>query len=77
MLHLDSAREPTAPELERAAELAAYHSKARASDKVSVDYTERKYVRRRQNAPPGLVWYSNARTLVVAPRSADAFEGAL
>jgi len=43
---------------------------------VSVDYTERKYVRRRQNAPPGLVWYSNARTLVVAPRSADAFEGA-
>ena len=77
VLHLDSAREPTAPELERAAELAAYHSKARASDKVSVDYTERKYVRRRQNAPPGLVWYSNARTLVVAPRSADAFEGAL
>ncbi|MBD5632914.1 MAG: DUF814 domain-containing protein [Candidatus Eremiobacteraeota bacterium] len=71
VLHVDSGREATEPELERAAELAAYHSKARASDKVAVDYTQRKYVRRRQNAPPGLVWYTNARTIVVAPR-ADA-----
>jgi predicted ribosome quality control (RQC) complex YloA/Tae2 family protein len=67
VLHLDSPRQPTPRELERAAELAAFHSKANASEKVAVDYTERKYVRRRQNAPPGLVWYTNARTLVVAP----------
>ncbi|GAC1628085.1 MAG: hypothetical protein NVS4B5_19390 [Vulcanimicrobiaceae bacterium] len=51
----------------RAASLAAYYSKASASEKVSVDYTERKHVRRQQNAPPGLVWYTNARTLLVAP----------
>jgi predicted ribosome quality control (RQC) complex YloA/Tae2 family protein len=76
VLRLDSAREPDARELERAAELAAYHSKARASDKVAVDYTERKYVRRQQNAPPGLVWYTNARTLVVAPRAQAALEAA-
>jgi predicted ribosome quality control (RQC) complex YloA/Tae2 family protein len=69
VLKVDSARAATPGELERAAELAAHHSKARASDKVAVDYTERKYVRRQQNAPPGLVWYTNARTLVVAPRS--------
>jgi predicted ribosome quality control (RQC) complex YloA/Tae2 family protein len=67
VLQFDSERRATADELQRAAGLAAYHSKARNSDKVSVDYTERKYVRRQQNAPPGLVWYTNARTLLVAP----------
>jgi predicted ribosome quality control (RQC) complex YloA/Tae2 family protein len=72
VLHIDTTREPAPAELERAAELAAFHSKARASEKVAVDYTERKYVRRMQNAPPGLVWYTNARTLVVAPRELEA-----
>jgi predicted ribosome quality control (RQC) complex YloA/Tae2 family protein len=74
VLRLDSARVATSGELVRAAELAAYHSKARHSEKVSVDYTERKYVRRQQNAPPGLVWYTNARTLVVAPRAGASAE---
>jgi predicted ribosome quality control (RQC) complex YloA/Tae2 family protein len=76
VLHLDTAREATPSELERAAELAAFHSKAGASDKVSVDFTERKYVRRQSNAPPGLVWYTNARTLVVAPRGPVLAESA-
>jgi predicted ribosome quality control (RQC) complex YloA/Tae2 family protein len=67
VLQLDSSREPTAGELARAAGLAAFHSKAHASEKVSVDYTERKHVRRQANAPPGLVWYTHARTLLVAP----------
>ncbi|GAC1523981.1 MAG: NFACT family protein [Vulcanimicrobiaceae bacterium] len=67
VLRIDAAREPSPGELERAASLAAYYSKASASEKVSVDYTERKHVRRQQNAPPGLVWYTNARTLLVAP----------
>ncbi len=69
VLHVDAARAPHADELLRAAELAAYHSKARESEKVAVDYTERKHVRRQRNAPPGLVWYTNARTLTVKPRS--------
>ena len=67
VLQFDSPRHATASELQRAAGLAAYHSKARGSEKVSVDYTERKHVRRQQNAPPGLVWYTNARTVLVAP----------
>jgi predicted ribosome quality control (RQC) complex YloA/Tae2 family protein len=72
VLHVDSQRAPHADELVRAAELAAYHSKARESEKVAVDYTERKHVRRQRNAPPGLVWYTNARTLTVRPRSEPA-----
>jgi predicted ribosome quality control (RQC) complex YloA/Tae2 family protein len=67
VLHLDNERAPHASELESAAALAAFHSKARSSQKVAVDFTERKYVRRRPDAPPGLVWYTNARTLTVAP----------
>jgi predicted ribosome quality control (RQC) complex YloA/Tae2 family protein len=70
ILHIDSGREPSAAELERAASLAAYHSKGRASERVDVDFTERKFVRRRQNAPPGLVFYTNARTIAAAPMSA-------
>jgi predicted ribosome quality control (RQC) complex YloA/Tae2 family protein len=67
VLHLDNERPPRPSELESAAALAAHHSKARSSQKVAVDYTERKFVRRRQDAPPGLVWYTNARTITVAP----------
>lgn len=68
VLHLDGQREPRETELIAAAQLAAYHSKARHSEKVPVDYTARKYVRRRSGGAPGLVWYTHARTIVVAPR---------
>ncbi len=69
VLQVGTGRGATEGELRRAAALAAYHSRASTSEKVSVDYTERKHVRRQQNAPPGLVWYTNARTLLVAPAS--------
>ncbi len=72
VLRIDSARPATPHELLSAAALAAFHSKARAAEKVSVDYTERKYVRRRPNAPPGLVWYTGAKTVLVAPRDGTA-----
>jgi predicted ribosome quality control (RQC) complex YloA/Tae2 family protein len=67
VLQVDAAREPTVVELTAAASLAAFHSKARASEKVAVDYTERKHVRKQQHAPAGLVWYTNARTMLVEP----------
>jgi predicted ribosome quality control (RQC) complex YloA/Tae2 family protein len=72
ILRIDSKREPQTQELEAAAELAAYYSKARLSAKVAVDYTQRKHVRRQQGAAPGLVWYTNARTLLVSPRTPPA-----
>jgi len=72
VLRIDSARAATQAELHVAAGLAAFHSKARASEKVSVDYTERRHVRRQPNAPPGLVWYTGAKTLLVAPSDGAA-----
>lgn len=50
-----------------AAELAAYHSKARDSGLVPVDYTQRRYVKKPSGAKPGMVVYTNQRTLYVTP----------
>jgi len=54
------------PVIQRAAELAAYYSRARHSEtQVSVDVTERRFVRRVRGKYPGLVTYRNERTLWV------------
>lgn len=67
ILQRDDRSEPPVEDLERAASLAAYFSKARAGGKVPIDYTLRKYVRAQRDAPPGLVWYTNPKTLIVEP----------
>ena len=56
-------------DIEAAAALAAYHSKAKTSPKVTVDYTRRKYVRKRPAAAPGLVFYTNPKSVSVTPRA--------
>jgi len=55
--------------VERAAQLAAWHSASREAGAVEVDVAQRRYVRKIPNAPPGLVRYSNERTLRVAPEA--------
>jgi len=50
-----------------AAALAAYHSKARASSKVDVDYVSRKHVWKPKGSRPGMVLYRNHRTITVSP----------
>jgi predicted ribosome quality control (RQC) complex YloA/Tae2 family protein len=51
-----------------AAQLAAHFSQARKDAKVSVHYTERKFVSKMKGAAPGLVRLSSFRTLLVEPR---------
>lgn len=50
-----------------AAQLAAYHSRAKDSSKVPVDYTLIKYVSKVAGAKPGMVIYKNQKTLFVKP----------
>jgi predicted ribosome quality control (RQC) complex YloA/Tae2 family protein len=65
-------REPVPEQdLRIAASLAALHSRARAATSVAVDYTLCKHVRKQRAAPPGLVWYTDARTIVARPADAD------
>ncbi|HEX6370976.1 MAG TPA: NFACT family protein [Longimicrobium sp.] len=58
---------PPARDLEEAAVLAAFYSKARTSGTVAVDWTRRKYVRKPRGAPPGRVSLLHAKTIFVAP----------
>lgn len=68
ILQRDDRDAPPEDDIRIAAELAALHSKGRTSSKVTVDYTQRKHVRKRPDAAPGLVFYTNASSVVVEPR---------
>lgn len=51
-----------------AAQAAAFHSKAKDSSQVPVDYTMVKYVSKPSGAKPGFVIYTNNRTVYVTPK---------
>lgn len=50
-----------------AAQLAAYHSKGRESSGVPVDYTMVKFVKKPAGAKPGMVIFTNNKTMFVTP----------
>jgi predicted ribosome quality control (RQC) complex YloA/Tae2 family protein len=50
------------------AALAAYHSKARNSSKVPVDYMPIRYVKKPKGAKPGMVIFTNNKTVYVDPK---------
>ena len=51
--------------LMHAANLACEHSKAKKGDKVTVDYCERKFVKKIKNSKPGNVIYTNFHTVLI------------
>jgi predicted ribosome quality control (RQC) complex YloA/Tae2 family protein len=70
VLARDDRSDPPEEDIKAAASLAAFYSKGKSSAKVAIDYTLRKHVRKQQNAPPGLVWYTNPKTVTIEPRDA-------
>lgn len=58
---------PNSDILIEAAKIAAQHSKAKTSYNVPVDYCEVKYVKKPSGARPGMVIYTNNKTLNVNP----------
>lgn len=60
-------QQPDERTLFEAATLAAYYSQARQSKNVPVDYTQVKYVKKPNGAKPGMVIYTNYKTLYVDP----------
>lgn len=50
---------------EEAGRLAAYYSKSRGSDKVEIDYVEKKHVKKPNGAKPGFVVYYTNYSLVI------------
>lgn len=61
---------PPAADLEDAALLAAWHSRARGSTVVPVDWARRRYVRKPRGAAPGSVVLQRAQTVFARPTAA-------
>lgn len=59
--------EPSDTAIMEAAVLAAFHSKGRNSAQVPVDYTEARFVKKPNGAKPGMVIFTNNRTVYVKP----------
>lgn len=58
---------PTDADISQAACIAAYHSKAKNSSSVAVDYTYVKNVKKPNGAKPGMVIFTDNKTLFVTP----------
>ncbi len=61
--------EPDDQSVEEAACLAAWYSQGREADKVAVDYTQVKYVKKPAGAKPGMVVYTTYQTAMVKPQT--------
>ncbi len=61
--------DPPLEDLLDAADLAVFYSSAQHSSMVPVDYTRRKFVRKRPHAEPGQVLYGQEKTLYITPDS--------
>lgn len=57
--------------LEEAALIAAYHSKAKESSLVPVDYTEIRNIKKPNGAKPGMVIFSTNQTVYVTPKEEE------
>lgn len=60
--------EPSRRSIIEAAEIAAYHSKARTSSSVPIIYTEVRHLQKIKGGPPGKVRYTNVKSIMVEPR---------
>ena len=69
-----SCEEISDEDLYTAASIAAYHSKGRESENVPVDYVRVKYVKKPAGAKPGMVIFTNNKTVWVDPNLPKAEE---
>ncbi|NCA92725.1 DUF814 domain-containing protein [bacterium] len=54
--------------IKRAAEIAAYYSEVRTAERVEVDYCLRKFVKKIPSSMPGLVRYTQYKSIIVTPK---------
>ncbi|MDE7379967.1 MAG: NFACT family protein, partial [Clostridia bacterium] len=62
-------KQPDDSVIKFAAEICAYYSDAQANDKVPVDFTTKKYVKKPNGANLGFVVYTDFKTILVAPNA--------
>lgn len=67
VLLMTGKKNPNLDDLLDAAQLAVFYSAASQSSHVAVDYTRRKFVKKRPHGEPGQVLYQREKTLYVSP----------
>ena len=60
--------------VEMAASLAAWYSDQRSNSKADVDYTKIKYIKKIPGGHPGMVTYTNYKTITVVPKDGQQRE---
>jgi predicted ribosome quality control (RQC) complex YloA/Tae2 family protein len=55
-------------DLEEAAGYAAYYSEVKDSEKVEVDFTPARFIKKPNGSKPGFITYKNHKTALVSPR---------
>lgn len=73
LLRLEPGAVPDDADLQFAADLAAYYSRARQSEQVPVVYTQPKYVYKPKGAKPGIAIYQRERVLWGHPQQASQY----
>ncbi|ELR97797.1 NFACT family protein [Gloeocapsa sp. PCC 73106] len=73
LLRLEPGSVPYEQDLQFSADLTAYYSQARESDRVPVIYTEPKYVYKPKGAQPGIAIYKKERVIWGRPQVAKAY----
>lgn len=73
LLRLEPGSAPEQADLQFTADLAAYYSRSRQSDKVPVIYTQPKYVFKPKGAKPGIALYKQERIVWGEPQRAKAY----
>ncbi len=68
LLKANKEREFADEDIEYAASLAGYYSEVSASDRVEVDYTKGRFVKKPNGAKPGFVTYKNHKTVIIQPK---------
>ena len=64
----DNTFNPSDEDIRYASSVAAYYSKGRNSDKVPVDYVQAKYVKKPNKARPGMVIFTDNKTIWALPQ---------
>ena len=63
-----NSQNPNETDIFEAASIAAFHSKGKNSENIPVDYTEARYVKKPAGAKPGMVIFTNHKTVYVNPK---------
>ncbi|MDJ0726609.1 MAG: NFACT family protein [Prochloraceae cyanobacterium] len=74
LLRLEPGAVPDEKDLQFAADLAAYHSRARQSDRVPVVYTKPKHVYKPKGAKPGMAIYKQETVIWGRPQMANLYQ---